>query len=438
MARASESARWLGVVVERNDAGQGRELAVGRVVAGDHPAGQLGGVDAPRTAATRGPAARRSGGGSRRRTARCGRPGRCRPRTRGTPAAPSRSDGASTTIELLMPVSTAMNGGISVCGLTSVWNSPSTSPPRTLTAPISVIIDPASAEPPVVSRSTTVNVTSRSGRPSSSKLRWHSQRAVSGAADAPVLMVATVGPVADIARHPRRPGLLGCGRGRDPARPAGRRQPVALRGLRQPHPVRRAAHPPDRGVLALRPGRRARGRGDRGAGRDRRVGHLPVVRAVGRHRDGPSRSLAPPWAERRRRSAAADIQTAGCSRTSTTSRRRRTARRSRSRTGRAGSPASSSLLLGRQLGLGDLLAVRGDDPAAADDPDLLGHVGEELVVGRQGLADQVEDVGEELRRAGQRELARGSCPSLDQMNMGVSRWPSPGLARKTSSVRTPG
>ena len=41
-----------------------------------------------------------------------------------------------------MPVSTAMNGGISVCGLTSVWNSPSTSPPRTFTAPISVIIEP--------------------------------------------------------------------------------------------------------------------------------------------------------------------------------------------------------------------------------------------------------------------------------------------------------
>ena len=35
-----------------------------------------------------------------------------------------------------------MKAGISVCGLTRVWNSPSTSPPRTFTAPISVIIDP--------------------------------------------------------------------------------------------------------------------------------------------------------------------------------------------------------------------------------------------------------------------------------------------------------
>ena len=75
-----------------------------------------------------------------------------------------------------MPVSTAMNAGISLCGLTRVWNSPSTSPPRTLTAPISVIIDPPWADPPVVSRSTTQNVRSRSGRPSSSKLRCVSHR----------------------------------------------------------------------------------------------------------------------------------------------------------------------------------------------------------------------------------------------------------------------
>jgi hypothetical protein len=39
-----------------------------------------------------------------------------------------------------------------------------------------VIMDPAAAEPPVVSRSTTQKVTSRSGRPSWSKLRWDSQR----------------------------------------------------------------------------------------------------------------------------------------------------------------------------------------------------------------------------------------------------------------------
>ncbi len=47
--------------------------------------------------------------------------------------------GAPATIASVMPVSTAMNAGIGAPGLTSVWNSPSTSPPRTLTAPISVI-----------------------------------------------------------------------------------------------------------------------------------------------------------------------------------------------------------------------------------------------------------------------------------------------------------
>ena len=97
-----------------------------------------------------------------------------------------------------MPVSTAMNGGISVWGLTRVWNSPSTSPPRTLTAPISVIIEPAAAEPPVVSRSTTLKVMSRRGRPSSSKLRWDSQREVG--AWVVVLTRATVGRGADNGR----------------------------------------------------------------------------------------------------------------------------------------------------------------------------------------------------------------------------------------------
>src|ERR1700712_2464829 len=61
-------------------------------------------------------------------------------------------------------------GGMLRPGSTRVANSPSTSPPRTLTAPISVI-DSVCAEPPVVSRSTTTKVTSRNGSPSSSKLR---------------------------------------------------------------------------------------------------------------------------------------------------------------------------------------------------------------------------------------------------------------------------
>ncbi len=103
-----------------------------------------------------------------------------------------------------------MNGGIAVCGLTSVWNSPSTSPPRTLTAPISVIIDPPSAEPPVVSRSTTQNVRSRSGRPSSSKLICADQR---GLPSCIVLTSTTLGRRTDTNRS-RHAGhaadLLGC------------------------------------------------------------------------------------------------------------------------------------------------------------------------------------------------------------------------------------
>ena len=68
--------------------------------------------------------------------------------------------GASSTMAWVMPVSRETNGVMTECsGLTRVWNSPTTSPARSLTAPISVI----SAVPacvPVVSRSTTTNVTS--------------------------------------------------------------------------------------------------------------------------------------------------------------------------------------------------------------------------------------------------------------------------------------
>ena len=124
------------------------------------------------------PAGGRSAGGSRRRTARCGPPGRSRPRTRGTPAAPDSIGGASATIVLVMPVRTAMNAGISVCGLTSVWNSPSTSPPRTLTAPISVIIEPRRGRAAGRLEVDDAERQVAQGRPSSSKLRCDSQREV--------------------------------------------------------------------------------------------------------------------------------------------------------------------------------------------------------------------------------------------------------------------
>src|SRR3954447_2437033 len=56
-------------------------------------------------------------------------------------------------------------------GSTSVWNSPSTWPPRTFTAPPSVIAL-SFGLPPVVSRSTTTKVTSASGVPRSSIVAW--------------------------------------------------------------------------------------------------------------------------------------------------------------------------------------------------------------------------------------------------------------------------
>ena len=82
--------------------------------------------------------------------------------------------GASYTIAEVMPVSATICGGMSRPGSTRVASSPSTAPPRTLTAPISVMASASSpvARPPVVSRSTTTNVvscsdTSASGPPQS-------------------------------------------------------------------------------------------------------------------------------------------------------------------------------------------------------------------------------------------------------------------------------
>ncbi len=79
--------------------------------------------------------------------------------------------GEPATIASVMPVSTEMNAGMGSPGSTRVWNSPTTSPPRTLTAPISVMPHSAGL-PPVVSRSTTTKVTPASGVPRSSNVPW--------------------------------------------------------------------------------------------------------------------------------------------------------------------------------------------------------------------------------------------------------------------------
>src|SRR6478609_5095275 len=103
------------------------------------------------------------------------------------PRANSRNEGSTSaifgapiTIAVVIPVSTWICAGTGPPGSTSVWNSPSTSPPRTLTAPTSVMADAPGAAP-VVSRSTTTNVTSCSGVPMSSSVTC-TGRPVCGAA----------------------------------------------------------------------------------------------------------------------------------------------------------------------------------------------------------------------------------------------------------------
>ena len=55
--------------------------------------------------------------------------------------------GARCTMAWVMPVSTVISGGIARPGFTIVWNVPRTSPPRTFTAPTSVIAQSAGEEP---------------------------------------------------------------------------------------------------------------------------------------------------------------------------------------------------------------------------------------------------------------------------------------------------
>ena len=76
--------------------------------------------------------------------------------------------GAGMIMASVMPVRIVMNGGMVHPGFTRVWKVPMHSPPRYLAAPISVMRS-CSAEPPVVSKSMTQNVTSHSGVPISSK-----------------------------------------------------------------------------------------------------------------------------------------------------------------------------------------------------------------------------------------------------------------------------
>ena len=133
VARASDRARWLGVVEAPKSAASG-SLAVRRLVAGQHPPGELGGVEHlerwPGPVMLAGEVLEEAHveGGVVRHQYRA--PGELQELGEDL-----LDPGASATMPSVMPVSTAMNGGISWAGLTSVWNSASTSPPRTFTAP---------------------------------------------------------------------------------------------------------------------------------------------------------------------------------------------------------------------------------------------------------------------------------------------------------------
>src|SRR5699024_796337 len=104
-----------------------------------------------------------------------------------------RIEGACATAASVMPVSAATKAGIGRSGSTKVRNSPSTSPPRTFTAPISVIAS-AAGSVPVVSRSTTTSVASASGVPRSSKLSWRRADMLEGYDATPTVERARDGP----------------------------------------------------------------------------------------------------------------------------------------------------------------------------------------------------------------------------------------------------
>ncbi len=88
--------------------------------------------------------------------------------------------GAGSTIAWVIPVSTVIIGGMGTPGLTSVSMLARSAPPRSLSAPISVIAS-AVCEPPVVSRSRTTKVVSESGMPRSASDCWRGEATAAGA-----------------------------------------------------------------------------------------------------------------------------------------------------------------------------------------------------------------------------------------------------------------
>ena len=168
--RASANARWVGRVAVPNS----RASAPSRTLAASSTGSTARASRAVQSTGGRGQACPCRAQAARRNPvsngALCATSTAPRRNSR-TDGSTAGSRGAPTTMAEVMPVSATMLGGSPVPGSTSVASSPSSSPPRTLTAPISVIAS-VFAEPPVVSRSSTTKVTVRSGVPSSSNESW--------------------------------------------------------------------------------------------------------------------------------------------------------------------------------------------------------------------------------------------------------------------------
>ena len=129
-------------------------------------------------------------------------------------AAPAR--GAPRTSRSAMPVIPSITGGMGTPGSTSVWNVPVGSSASTRTAPISQIADWAGRRP-VVSRSTTTNRASSSGRsrPGGSASPTHAPRHASRAS-----------PVDDVLEQAPRERRRAPARARRARAPPARRAPA--------------------------------------------------------------------------------------------------------------------------------------------------------------------------------------------------------------------
>ena len=154
----------------------------------------------------------------------------------------------------VMPVSTLMKGGIGTPGSTRVWNSPSTSPPRTFTAPISVIAL-SSGRP--AGRLEVDDDERDLGQRRAELVERGLHRSAARASSCPWSPCATVGATTDTrdgAPRPmtrRAPGAAGWSPGGHGAAGGGRRRIVRGGGSRAPAPAGDLAAPAARPLVDL-------------------------------------------------------------------------------------------------------------------------------------------------------------------------------------------